>query len=172
MGRHASGSESTGSYDNPDSPSPNVCTAAGTDYSLNVNPDARWPGMDASTVERHDFDQIEEIAGWLRERVRSIVGPARVLPQETAAAFGPDTWFEAKNLKDASTMVAQAVTGFVGQTVGNLSDAATALTKVRVNYADAEHANTGAARAVNAALGGGSPAPAAGTSSAGSGSAW
>jgi hypothetical protein len=175
MGRHAGGpGQPIGTYYDPDSPSPYVCEAAGTDYTLNVNPDAHWPGMGASKVERHDADQVTAIAAWLHERVQSITGPAKALPQETAAAFGPDTWFEAKNLKDASTMVSQAVTLFVGQTVANLSDAAKALRTAHSNYAETEHANSAVARSADAALGG-SPAPAAdahAAGGAGSGGAW
>jgi hypothetical protein len=123
-------------------------------YSLDVQKDVSWPGLNGSATVRHKDEHIQAVAEWLRTQAESVKSLPGWLTKGTTVSFGPDTWQEAKNLKEASAMVSSAVTDYITKTLANMTSAAAALDSVRSNHAQAENSNSDNARATNAALGG------------------
>jgi hypothetical protein len=141
-------------------------------YPLDVQSDSNWPGLDGSAQARYDAGAIKDVADLLRaeaERAKSLPG---WLQKQTTVNFGPDVWRPAKNLRDASAMVSQAVADYMQKTIANMTAAAGALDSVHSTYTGTEQANVDKARATNSALGDpGSGAGGAGSGSSGSGPA-
>ncbi len=122
-------------------------------YSLEVQPDSTWPGLDGSGQVRVRPEEVKQVADWLSGQADSAQSLPQWLSTATAVSFGPSSWHEANNLKAASEVVSQAVSDYLGKTVANLSQAAATLNAVHDTYTRTDQANDHTARSTNAALG-------------------
>jgi len=129
-------------------------------YTLDVRPAAGWPGLEGSATVRHRDDDIKTVADWLDTRAGQVESLPGWLKKATNVSFGPSSWHEANNLKDASGLVTDAVTKFLTETVVNMRQASGTLNGALTHYNKGEKANVDNVHRVQGALGdGGGGAP-------------
>jgi hypothetical protein len=129
-------------------------------YPLDVRPDPAWPGLSGAAGElRADHDEMDRVAGWLESRSADVQTLPQWLSGRTAAVrFGPPSWHEANNLADACGQLTDAVTTFVAQLAGNMTEAAGSVRAARANHVTADDASADAFRALDSGVGGPSSA--------------
>lgn len=130
--------------------------AQGLDYPLEVQPDPTWPGLSGAAGElRADHDEMDRVAGWLETRSTDVQTLPQWLSGRTAGVrFGPSTWHEANNLADACTQLTDAVTTFVTQLAGNMTEAAASVRAARASQVNADAGGSDAFRAIDSRVAG------------------
>jgi len=129
-------------------------------YTLNVQPVEKWPGLEGSGTVRHRDDDITSVADFLHTRAGQVESLPGWLAKATNVSFGPSSWHEANNLKDASGLVTNAVTKFLTETVANMRQASGTLNAVVAHYNGSEKTNVDNVKRVQGGLGdGGGGAP-------------
>ena len=124
-------------------------------YPLDVQPDSSWPGTSAAPGQiRYQPEAMKGVADWLATQAQQSRDLPGWLSTRTAVSYGPSSWNEANNLKDAGDQVTKAVTEFTGQVLGNLAAAAGAIGSARGTYVSAEQVNTDTVDGVSSQLGG------------------
>jgi hypothetical protein len=124
-------------------------------YPLDVRPASDWPGQNGSaSIQIRSPDVLTEVSGWLNQRASEVQSLPQWLGQQTSVSFGPASWHEANNLKDASQAVAQAVSDFMTKVVQNMQQAAATIDAVHSTYLGTENANAQTFQSVSTTIGG------------------
>jgi hypothetical protein len=126
-----------------------------SNYPLDVRAASDWPGQNGSaSIQITSPDALTEVSGWLNQRASEVRNLPQWLAQQTSVSFGPGSWHEANNLKNASQAVAQAVSDFITQVVQNMQQAAATIDAVHATYTGTDGANAQTFQAVNGTIGG------------------
>lgn len=112
-------------------------------YSLDVRPQANWPGTTADpNSQRLNTDKMLDIAAVIDGYVQALQNSgAPQVEGDTAVSFGPDRWQAAVYLGDANKQVARLVSQYTGKLITNLQAASTAIRQAANGYGGAEKAN-------------------------------
>lgn len=112
-------------------------------YPLDVQPQGNWPGTNADPSQtRHSTTKMRALATALDKAANDLQGmPGRLSQQAGKANFGPNTWYEANHLADASSQVLGAVVKYSQEILGNLHAAANAIRAAADKYDGSETAN-------------------------------
>jgi hypothetical protein len=112
-------------------------------YPLDVRPDGSWPGLDtASGQVRVRPEELKRVSQWLATQAGYTESLPQWLSSATAVSFGPASWHEATNLKDASEMLTRAVAEHISKVVLNLGQANASITAAHAAYDTTEQSNT------------------------------
>lgn len=113
----------------------------GFDYSIDIQPDPHWPGLSADphslTLDRHALEDVITDLDALAAPLRGIGTFTRTSDAAQKASFGPDEWYAARFLKQATSSVAQAIDTYGQQLLGNIEQA---IAQVRATLANMDHA--------------------------------
>jgi hypothetical protein len=112
-------------------------------YPLDVQPDSRWPGTQADPSKaRYNVQKMRDLADELDKAANDLSNvPTRLNEKAAKANFGPNTWYEANHLADASGQVLGAVVKYSQEILANLHAAATAIRTAADKYDNGEQAN-------------------------------
>jgi hypothetical protein len=112
-------------------------------YPLDVQPQGNWPGTSADPSKmRYNVVKMRAVADDLDKLANELSGmPSRLSDKAGKANFGPNTWYEATHLADASNQVLGAVVKYSQEILANLHAAATAIRTAADKYDGGESAN-------------------------------
>jgi len=127
-------------------------------YDINIRTDGDWPGLDGSGSEmRMDTEGVDAVVAWLTSQVTQMQSLAEDMQTTQSANFGPNSWLEAVQLREASLQVARTVNRYSNDLVANLQNAADAINRAKGNITGADQRSGQAADNVSSNIGGQAP---------------
>lgn len=109
-------------------------------YSIQVTPQANWPGLDAKPKQvRFDADAMNQVAQWLEDKANELTDlPSNLNTNLAGVQFGPQNWPAARRLGKANEQVKGAVAKYTTELVTNLKQSAASIRAAAKAYKESD----------------------------------